>query len=55
MKAPRPEEVLFEERGTREPMEAPELWTRENFDRRLHLKAPLPSTILREGRLLHGA
>ena len=31
------------------------VWTRENFDKRLHLKASLPSTILREGRLLHGA
>jgi predicted nucleotidyltransferase len=31
------------------------VWTREDFDKRLHLKASLPSTILREGRLLHGA
>ena len=30
------------------------VWTREDFDKRLHLKASLPSTILREGRLLHG-
>ena len=31
------------------------VWTRENFEKRLHLKASLPSTIIREGRLLHGA
>jgi uncharacterized protein len=31
------------------------VWTRDNFEKRLHLKASLPSTILREGRLLHGA
>jgi predicted nucleotidyltransferase len=31
------------------------VWTREEFDKRLHLRASLPSTILREGRLLHGA
>jgi predicted nucleotidyltransferase len=31
------------------------IWAREEFDKRLHLKASLPSTILREGRLLHGA
>jgi predicted nucleotidyltransferase len=29
------------------------VWTREAFDRCLHLKASLPSTILREGRLLY--
>ncbi len=28
------------------------VWTRSDFDRQLHLKASLPSTILREGRLL---
>ena len=28
------------------------VWTRNDFDRQLHLKASLPSTILREGRLL---
>ncbi len=31
------------------------VWTRENFDGRLHLKASLPSTIVREGRLLYAA
>ena len=31
------------------------VWTREAFDRQLHLKASLPSTIIREGRLLYGA
>ena len=31
------------------------VWTRTAFDCRLHLKASLPSTILREGKLLHGA
>ena len=31
------------------------VWTRDEFDRRLHLRASLPSTILREGRLVHGA
>jgi len=31
------------------------VWTQESFDKRLHLKASLPSTILREGRLVHGA
>ena len=29
--------------------------TRDWFDARLHLKASFPSTIVREGRLLHGA
>jgi uncharacterized protein len=29
------------------------VWTREEFEKRLHLKASLPSTILREGRLLY--
>lgn len=28
-------------------------WTVSNFDRRLHLKASFPSTIIREGRLLY--
>jgi len=28
------------------------VWTRSDFDSRLHLKASLPSTIVREGRLL---
>lgn len=31
------------------------VWTRSAFDGRLHLKASLPSTVLREGRLLHAA
>ena len=31
------------------------VWTRSAFDDRLHLKASLPATILREGRLLHAA
>ena len=31
------------------------VWTRSDFNSRLHLKASLPSTIIREGRLLHAA
>jgi uncharacterized protein len=31
------------------------VWAREAFDRRLHLKASLPSIISREGRLLYAA
>lgn len=31
------------------------VWTREAFESRLHLKASLPSTILREGKLLYAA
>jgi predicted nucleotidyltransferase len=31
------------------------VWSREAFDSRLHLKASLPATIVREGRLLHAA
>ena len=31
------------------------IWTRSEFEKRLHLKASLPSTILREGKLLHAA
>ena len=31
------------------------VWTRGEFEKRLHLKASLPSTIIREGRLLHAA
>jgi predicted nucleotidyltransferase len=31
------------------------VWTRSEFEKRLHLKASLPSVILREGRLLHAA
>jgi len=29
------------------------VWTRTEFEKRLHLKASLPSTILREGKLLY--
>jgi len=31
------------------------VWTREAFDSRSHLRASLPGTILREGRLLYAA
>ena len=31
------------------------VWSREAFDKRLHLKASLPATVLREGTLLHAA
>jgi predicted nucleotidyltransferase len=31
------------------------VWTRGAFDERIHLKASLPSTIMREGKLLYGA
>ena len=31
------------------------VWRRSEFEKRLHLKASLPSTILREGKLLHAA
>ena len=31
------------------------VWTRSEFEKRLHLKASLPSAILREGKLLHAA
>jgi predicted nucleotidyltransferase len=31
------------------------VWTHEEFEGRLHLKASLPSTIVREGRLLYAA
>jgi len=30
-------------------------WTRSQFDSRHHLRASLPSTVLREGRLLYAA
>ena len=29
------------------------VWTKESFDSRLHLKASLPATVLREGKLLY--
>jgi len=31
------------------------VWTRSEFDKRLHLESSLPTTVLREGRLLHAA
>lgn len=31
------------------------VWTRDRFERRAHLKASLPATVLREGKLLHAA
>jgi hypothetical protein len=31
------------------------VWTRSEFEKRLHLKASLPSAILREGKILHAA
>src|SRR5574341_2434369 len=31
------------------------VWRRQDFDKRLHLKASLPATIEREGRLLYAA
>jgi predicted nucleotidyltransferase len=31
------------------------IWTKERFDSRLHLKASLPATVLREGKLLYAA
>lgn len=31
------------------------LWSREDFDKRLHLKASLPATVVREGQLLHAS
>ena len=31
------------------------VWTRTAFDSRVHLRASLPATVLREGRLLHAA
>ncbi len=31
------------------------VWTRSHFDRRAHVVASLPATILREGMLLHAA
>lgn len=31
------------------------VWTESSFDRRLHLPASLPATVVREGRLLHVA
>jgi predicted nucleotidyltransferase len=31
------------------------VWRRSSFDTRLHLKASLPATVVREGRLLYAA
>lgn len=31
------------------------VWARGEFDRRLHLRASLPATVIREGILLHAA
>lgn len=31
------------------------VWTKSRFERRLHLPASLPATIIREGKLLHAA
>jgi predicted nucleotidyltransferase len=31
------------------------VWTKDRFDSRLHLKASLPATVLREGKLLYAA
>lgn len=31
------------------------VWTKRSFDERLHLKASLPATVIREGRLLYAA
>ncbi len=31
------------------------VWTRDSFDSRLHLRASLPATVVREGILLHAA
>jgi predicted nucleotidyltransferase len=31
------------------------VWTREEFDKRLHLRVSFPSTVVREGKLLYAA
>ena len=31
------------------------VWTRDAFERRLHIKASLPATVVREGKLLYAA
>jgi predicted nucleotidyltransferase len=33
----------------------PVVWTRRQFDKRLHLRASLPATVRREGKLLYAA
>jgi predicted nucleotidyltransferase len=30
------------------------VWTRDSFDNRLHLRASLPATVVREGKLVYG-
>ncbi len=30
-------------------------WSKDEFERRLHLRASLPATVVREGKLLHAA
>jgi predicted nucleotidyltransferase len=40
-------------RGTRTAADVL-VWTRRMFDERLHLRASLPATIVREGRLVYG-
>ncbi len=30
-------------------------WSQREFSRRLHLRASLPATVVREGKLLHAA
>ena len=41
-------------RGTRTAADVL-VWDRASFDSRLHLRASLPATVVREGRLLHAA
>lgn len=31
------------------------VWSHDEFERRLHLRASLPATVVREGRLLYAA
>jgi predicted nucleotidyltransferase len=31
------------------------LWSKDEFEKRLHLKASFPSTVVREGKLLHAS
>jgi predicted nucleotidyltransferase len=31
------------------------VWTKRSFDERLHLKASLPATVIREGKILYAA
>jgi predicted nucleotidyltransferase len=41
-------------RGTGTPVDVL-VWTKRSFDERLHLKASLPATVIREGKLLYAA